>query len=148
MSYTSLKYHIIFSTKERRPLLSANIKPRLVKYIGGIIRKLNGKLLEADGPEDHLHIAAGIHPQTGIADLIRDIKANSSGWIHDTFRQLWDFRWQDGYAAFSVSHSVVPKVIAYIRKQVQHHKTTTFQEELIALLKKHEIDFDERYIWK
>jgi REP element-mobilizing transposase RayT len=148
MSYTNLNYHIVFSTKGRRALLQADVLPRLVKYIGGIARKLDGKLLEANRPDDHLHMATIVYPQKPIADFARDIKANSSKWIHKTFSQLKDFAWQDGYSAFAVSHSAIPKVIEYIRNQQEHHRKMTFQEELIALLKRHEIDFDERYIFE
>ena len=107
---------------------------------------LNGKMLEANGSEDHLHVAAITNSQITIADFVRDIKANSSKWIHQTFPDLQEFAWQDGYSAFSVSHSAMPKVIAYVSKQQEHHRKVTFQEELIALLKRHEIDFDERYV--
>jgi putative transposase len=127
MSYTNLKYHIVFSTKQRRPLIGAELRPRLVKYIGGIIRQLKGRLLEADGTEDHLHLAAGIHPQTPLADLVRDVKANSSGWIHRTFPDLSGFAWQEGYSAFTVSHSVLPQVTEYICQQAEHHRRMTFK---------------------
>ncbi len=143
MSYTSLQYHIVFSTKERRPFINAELRGRLIEYIGGIIRGLNGKLLEANGPEDHLHLAVSASAQSGLADLVRK---NSSRWVHETFNNAKDFSWQDGYAAFSVSHSAMPKVIEYIRQQQEHHKQTSFQEELVALLHRHEISFDERYI--
>jgi len=146
MSYTDLQYHIVFSTKERQPLLDAQLRPRLIKYIGGILRGLNGKLLEADGPEDHLHLAVSASAQSNPSALVRDIKANSSKWVHETFQDRRGFGWQDGYAAFSVSHSVMPKVIAYIRNQKAHHERVSFQEELAALLRRHEIAFDERYI--
>lgn len=146
MSYTNLQYHIVFSTKERQPLIVAELRARLIEYIGGIIRGLNGKLIEANGPMDHLHLAVSSSAQSGLADLVRDIKTNSCRWIHETFNGMKDFGWQDGYAAFSVSHSVMPKVIEYIRQQQEHHKQVSFQDELIALLQRHHIAFDERYI--
>ena len=146
MSYTNLKYHIVFSTKQRARFLSSDIKPRLVKYIGGIIRNLKSVLIEADGPEDHLHVVAGVHPQVAVSDFVRDVKANSTRWARQTFENLKDFAWQDEYSAFTVSQSQLSAVVEYVRKQVEHHKTLTFDEELRALLRKHEIDFDDRYL--
>jgi REP element-mobilizing transposase RayT len=146
MSYTNLKYHIVFSTKDRRPFLHADVKPRLVEYLGGILRQLKGVLVEANGPEDHIHLAAGLHPQTAVSDVLRELKCNSTRWVKSTFPDLGDFRWQDEYSAFTVSHSQLPGVIEYIRRQVEHHRRMTFQEELRLLLKKHEVDFDERFL--
>lgn len=146
MSYSCLLYHIIFSTKERRPLLTDDVRQRLITYIGGIVRAAGGKLLEANGPEDHLHLAVSGTTQLAIANLLRDVKANSSRWIHDTFPEQVSFAWQDGYAVFSVSQSVLPKVVAYIRNQQDHHRKASFEEELFDLLRRHEVTFDENYI--
>jgi len=146
MSYTCLQYHIVFSTKERARLLDGEIMPRLVKYIGGIIRGLGGTLLGGNGSEDHMHLAAILPPTRTIADVLRDVKSNSSGWIRDEFPALSGFGWQDGYSAFSVSQSVMPKVLEYIREQKEHHKKMTFEEELGRLLKQHGIEFDPRYV--
>ncbi len=147
MSYSSLFYHIVFSTKDRRPLLSEEILPRACEYMGGIMRNLGGKMLAGGGAADHVHLAAVLRPTGAIADAVRDVKSNASGWIHDTFPDLRAFRWQDGYAAFTVSKSTVPEVVAYIRQQKDRHGKMTFQEELIALLDRHDIAYDERYIW-
>ena len=146
MSYAKLHYHIVFATKGRRPLVTGAVLPRLVKYLGGIVRGSKGKLLEANGPEDHLHLAVMLHPQTAVSDLVCDIKANSSRWVQETFPDMCSFAWQDGYAAFSVSHSALGSVIDYIRNQREHHRKITFKEELIALLNRHEIEFDQRYV--
>jgi len=146
MSYTSLFYHVVFSTKDRRPLLSEELLPRACEYMGGIIRNMRGKMLAANGSADHVHLAALLRPTAAIADVVRDVKANTSGWIHQTLPNLRAFRWQDGYAAFTVSRSVVPEVVAYIRKQEAHHRKMTFQEELIGLLERHGVEYDERYI--
>ena len=146
MSYTNLKYHIVFSTKNRQPWLSADVKERLVKYVGGIIRNLKGVLVEANGPEDHIHIAAGVHPQVSISAFVRDVKSNCTTWVRQTFPELRDFAWQDEYAAFTVSQSQLPGVVDYIRRQVEHHRRMTFKEELRLLLEKHGIEFDERYL--
>ncbi len=119
---------------------------QLLPYMGGIIRNLDGTMLLANGPEDHLHILATLPPTIAPSDFIRDIKASTSKWIHKTFSEMASFCWQDGYAIFSVSHSITPRVMDYIRNQQEHHKEKSFDEELIALLKLHEIEFDARYI--
>ncbi|MDY7009522.1 MAG: IS200/IS605 family transposase [Planctomycetota bacterium] len=146
MSYTNLFYHIVFSTKNRRPFLSDDVLLRACQYMGGITRKLKSQLLLANGVSDHVHLATMVHPTIAIAEFIGKVKSNSSGWIHDTFADLRDFDWQDGYAGFTVSPSVMPKVKQYIRSQPEHHKKVSFQEELIALLKKHGVEYDEKYI--
>ncbi len=146
MSYTNLNYHIVFATKDRRPLITADVKERLVKYIGGIARDHDCTLCEANGPEDHFHLVAMVHPSVPLADFILDVKANSSKWIHATFPKLADFQWQDGYSAFTVSKSILPQVVEYVQKQAEHHKTIAFKDELVALLKKHGIAYDERYV--
>ncbi len=147
MSYTSLFYHVVFSTKGRATLLTEDLLDRTGQYIGGIVRGLKGQLLVAGGTPDHIHLAGVIPPTEAVSDFIGKVKSNSSGWIHETFPEMRDFRWQDGYAAFSVSPSILPKVKQYIRSQGEHHKQQTFEEELIALLDKHGVEYDERYLW-
>jgi len=146
MSFTNLAYHIVFSTKDRRPFLPRERRERVAGYIGGIVRELGGQMLAADGGEDHLHVVAIASPKVAISDLLRDMKADSSRWIHQTFEDMGTFAWQDEYAAFTVSKSALPKVIAYVRSQEEHHRKMSFRDELIALLKRHEIAYDERYI--
>ncbi|HET6428965.1 MAG TPA: IS200/IS605 family transposase [Phycisphaerae bacterium] len=146
MSYMSLYYHIVFSTKERRSFLSDQLLPRVVKYIGGIIRQMDGQLLEGDGMPDHVHLAAIMHPTCSIADFLRTLKTNSTRWIHETFSDMATFAWQEGYAAFTVSPSALPAVKTYIRTQKEHHREISFVDELKALLDKHGIEYDERYL--
>jgi REP-associated tyrosine transposase len=146
MSYTCLNYHIVYSTKGRGRLLSEDEMTKLCEYIAGIIRNQKNKLYIANGPSDHIHLAVSLHPEISLVDFVRTIKTNSSRWIHQRFSDLSDFAWQDGYSAFSVSHSGLEKVIEYIRNQKEHHKNMTFQEELVIFLKKHNIEYDERYI--
>ena len=146
MSYTNLNYHIVFATKERRPFLTDDLHTRLAEYIGGVVRSLKGKLVESGGQDDHIHLAVSASPQTAPADLLRNIKANSSRWIHETFTDQRRFGWQDGYAAFSVSHSAMPDVIRYIQRQAEHHSRMTFDQELKALLERHGIEFDPKYL--
>ena len=148
MSYTNLIYHIVFSTKDRRPYMEPEPLRKICQYVGGIIANLEGIPLAVNGMADHIHIAAVARPKIAISDLVRTIKSSSSRWVHDTSGELQDFRWQDGYSAFSVSQSVRDSVVAYVMNQQQHHRKMTFMEELIGLLKKHGIEYDERYIWK
>ena len=148
MSYTNLNYHIVFSTKSRRPFMSRQILPRICQYIGGIVRNHGGTPLIVNGMSDHLHVVTILRPTVAVSDFVRDVKANSSRWVHDTFDDLRQFSWQEGYSAFTVSQSVKDTVVAYVAGQEDHHKKMTFQEELIALLDKHGIEYDERYVWK
>ena len=140
-------YHIVFSTKERYPFLNLDVRARAHDYLGGAIRSEDGTSLIVNGVADHVHMFARLRQDKAIADVLRDIKANSSGWIHDCFPELSKFAWQTGYAAFTVSKSQIGVVQRYIATQEAHHQKVTFQEELIALLKAHEIEFDERYLW-
>lgn len=128
-SYTNLIYDIVFSTKDRKPLITADVKPRLYEYIGGTIRGLGGVMLEIGGTEDHGHVLAKLRPDKALSDVLRDLKANSSGWMHDVFLDLKDFSWQRGYGAFSVSASQVDKVRRYIANQEEHHRKQDFREE-------------------
>lgn len=144
-SFTSLTVHVIFSTKDRRPLITPEIAARLYDYVGGIVRNLNGQLLAAGGTADHLHLLVAIHPQTGVAELVRVIKANASKWVRETL-QVTDFAWQTGYGAFTVSHSNREDLRRYIDTQVEHHRRVSFEEELVAFLKRHGVAYDPRYL--
>ncbi len=146
-TFASLYTHIIFSTKDRLPFLTAELTPDLLAYMGGILRKLDGKLIEANARPDHIHCLLSLPPALAVADAMRVHKTNSSAWVHVTRRRA-AFAWQTGYGAFSVSQSNVPTVVKYIRNQDQHHRRVTFQEEFIAFLKRHGIAYDERYIWE
>jgi REP element-mobilizing transposase RayT len=147
-SYVNLNYHIVFSTKNRVPIISGEYEPRLHEYIGGIVRSQGGVAIAIGGIEDHVHILARMRQDKALSDLIREFKARASGWMHNVFPELHDFAWQNGYAAFTVSQSLVPKVKGYISRQREHHTKRSFTEEFIALLKAHEIEFDERYLFK
>lgn len=145
---TNLLTHIVFSTKGRRPLIDAESKADLIAYLGGIVRELNGKPLIINGTADHVHLLIQLPPTLPVSDAMRVIKTNSSRWVHQRWPVKKDFGWQGGYGAFSVSRSNVHQVIAYIQNQEEHHRKRSFQEELIAILKKHNIEYDERYIWE
>jgi REP element-mobilizing transposase RayT len=146
MSYTNLKYHIVFATKDRRPFLAPEVMKRLIEYIGGILRELGGQMLSANGPADHIHLATILNQKLCLMDVVKKIKCNSSAWLHNAFLDLKDFAWQDGYAAFTVSHSAIDQVLEYIANQTDHHKKMTFQEELIGLLDRHGIQYDAKYL--
>ena len=145
-SYTNLLYHIVFSTKDRRPLITPEYEPRLYDYIGGTIRSLGGICLELNGTEDHIHLLAKLRPDRAVSDVLRDLKANATGWMHDVFPSIRGFSWQRGYGAFTVSHSNVEEVRCYIAKQKEHHRKVSFRDEFIQFLKVNGIEYDERFI--
>lgn len=147
MSYISSYYHCVFSTKSRRPLIHPLLRERLWPFLGGIARQQNMKAIEIGGMPDHVHILLSLPSTLSIAKALQLIKGGSSKWVHDTFREHWAFGWQIKYGAFGVSVSLLDKTIQYIKTQEQHHRKMTFQEEFLALLKKHRIAYDERYLW-
>jgi putative transposase len=147
MSYASLNYHIVFSTKLRKQFLNDEQVQGVVKYIGGILGNHKGCLLLGNGMQDHIHLLCSLHPDSGVSETTRAIKANSSRWIHETYPQLRSFEWQEGYSAFSVSYSGLDNVLAYIQNQQVHHRKMTFEEELLSLLKKHKIQFKPEYVF-
>jgi putative transposase len=146
-TYTYLLTHIVFSTKDRVPYLSAENRESVFAYIGGITREIGLTALNIGGYSDHVHLFVRMPASANLADAIRIIKTNSSRWIHDQNILDPSFAWQEGYAAFSVSESCAANVSRYIENQADHHRKVSFQEELIAYLKKHRIPYDERYIW-
>jgi REP element-mobilizing transposase RayT len=148
MSYISSYHHCVFSTKERRRLINPELRERLWPFRGGIARQNNMKAIEIGGVEDHVHLLLSLPATMPIAKAMQLIKGGSSKWIHETFPDQRGFAWQEEYGAFSVSASRVDKVVAYISGQPEHHQRVTFQEELLELLKKHGIEYDERYLWR
>lgn len=146
-SYTNLLYHIVFSTKDRRPFITPKLQIELHPYIGGIIVDAGGKPIEIGGVADHVHILAKLPATLAIADALRLIKANSSKWAGERKDLVRTFAWQTGYSAFTVSKSQADAVLAYIRNQARHHRRKTFKQELISLLDKHEIEYEEKYLW-
>jgi len=144
-TYANVMIHGVFSTRGRRPMLNAPAMPELAKVIGGILRKRQGKLLALNGPDNHVHLLGIFHPKHALSDQFRDIKAISSRWVRERPGGPASFAWQTGYAAFSVSRSNAAQVESYIAGQAEHHRRQTFEEELVALLKRHGIDYDPRY---
>jgi len=146
-SFACLHHHLIFSTKHRAPLITADLQPRLFEYIGGILRSQRCALTAAGGMPDHMHLLVSLDKGISISDTLRIVKANSSRWIHETFPALSSFAWQAGYGAFAVSYSHIGRVKNYLGKQAEHHRKVTFQEEFLTFLKRHGIAYDERYVW-
>lgn len=146
-SFNSSLYHCVFSTKERRPLITPDLEERLWAYMSGIARENKMKALATGGIADHVHILLSLPSALAIAKAIQLIKGGSSKWVHDTFPQHRDFAWQEGYGAFSIGISQVDPTKRYIKGQAEHHRRKTFQEEFLAFLKKHRIEYDPRYIW-
>ncbi|MBP87294.1 MAG: transposase [Planctomycetaceae bacterium] len=146
-SYTSLTYHIVFSTRLRRALIRDEIKSEVHQYIAGIIRENRGQPLDVGGVEDHVHILTGIQPTIAVSDMVRLIKTNSSKWFNEKHVRNIKFGWQTGYAAFTVSQSQSSFVRDYVRTQREHHRTLSFHDEYLTLLRKHENEFDEQYVF-
>ena len=145
MSYTNLLYHIVYATKERAPLITSALRPRLHEYLGGTVRGLNGVPIEINGMADHVHLLVRMKPVLSVSEFLSKLKSNFSGWAR---RQTSGrFGWQARYAAFTVSESQVERVRRYIRNQEEHHRKTSFEEEFKALLRAHGIDFDEAHLW-
>ena len=144
-TYSSLHYHIFWATKERRRLIEPAWKDRLHAWLGGCVRELDGVALAVNGMPDHVHMLVGLKPVHSIAQLMRVVKGESSEWIHDTLHVPL-FEWQEGYTSISVSPSAIAGVRRYVENQEAHHRQESFKEELVALLEKAGIDYDERYL--
>ncbi|HYP42021.1 MAG TPA: IS200/IS605 family transposase [Chloroflexia bacterium] len=147
-TFTHLVTHVVFGTKGRAPTITTEMKSPLHAYLGGIIKEVGGKPLIINGTHDHVHLLVALPATVAIADLIRVVKANSSRWAHEKWPKRHEFGWQQGYGAFSVSRSAMKDVEEYIANQEEHHRKVSFQEEFLALLKRHDIPYDERYIWE
>ncbi len=146
-SLSAIYLHLVFSTKRREPMLGNEVAGRLYAYLGGVATASKNSLICAGGMPDHVHLLVSLGRETAVAELIRDLKSNSSRWIHDTFATMKRFAWQNGYAAFSVSQSQLDAVRSYIENQAEHHRTRTFQEEFIEWLRRHHLPFDEQFVW-
>ena len=145
MSYTNLLYHIVYATKERAPLITKTLRPRLHEYLGGTVRGLGGVALEINGVADHVHILAKLRPTISVSEFMSKLKSGSSGWAKR--QTAGRFGWQARFGAFTASESQVARVRRYIRNQEQHHQNQSFDEEFKVLLRAHRIDFDEMRLW-
>lgn len=147
-SFSQILFHIVFSTKARQSSITPDVRPRLYDYMGGIIRQQRGVLYAIGGMPDHVHLLIRWRTDEAVSDVMRRVKGASSHWVHETFPARTAFAWQAGYAAFSVSKSNEPTVKAYIENQEEHHRTRSFKEELLALLRAHGVEFEERWVFE
>ena len=145
-THSQILLHLVFSTKHRKPWITADITARLYPYMGGIVRAEKGVLYDIGGVEDHVHLYLRWRPDANVSDLMRTVKARSSKWVHETFPALDAFAWQEGYSVFSVSKSQEEAVKKYIAGQVEHHKKEDFKLEFLRLLRAHGVDFEELYV--
>jgi Transposase and inactivated derivatives len=146
-SLSKVYIHLTFSTKHRYPHIDSSIKDELWKYIGGICKKMECNPIQIGGHNDHIHICCVLSKKINMAYLIFNVKKQSSIWIKTKGKKYANFYWQVGYGVFSVNPSEIEIVSNYIKSQEEHHKTRSFQEELVAFLKKYGVEYDERYIW-
>jgi len=139
--------HLVFSTKNRQPVLSDAVRPELHRYMAGIFRDLDSPVLTLNSVADHIHILFNLHRTKALADVVMEVKRGSSKWVKTKAPEFAEFHWQGGYGAFSVSQSSIVQVSTYIQLQERHHQQQDFKAELLALLQRHEMDYDEQYLW-
>jgi Transposase and inactivated derivatives len=147
-TFSQIYIQTVFAVSGRLSLINPNFKEDLHKYITGIIRKKNQKLITINGMSDHLHILIGLRPSMALSDLVRDIKSDSSEWVNRKKLARGKFGWQEGYGAFSYGHSQLDTIIRYIQNQERHHQRRTFRNEYLTLLRKFEIEFKEEYVFE
>ncbi len=146
-TFSQIYIQVVFAVKGRANLISQNWKDELHKYIAGIIKGKNQKPIIVNGMPDHIHAFIGLKPSMAISDLVRDVKNNSTNFINDNKFIKGRFSWQEGYGVFSYSHSQIDNVYKYILNQEKHHARKSFREEYFEILKKHEIDYNEKYLF-
>ena len=146
-TYSQILLHFVFSTKHRERWITPEIAERLYPYVGGIIRAEKGTLYDIGGVEDHVHLYLRWRTDVAVSDWMRTVKARSSNWLHETFPRLHGFAWQEGYSVFSVSKSQEEALKKYIARQHEHHTKEDFKAELLKLLRAHEVEFDEKYVF-
>ncbi|MBK7561787.1 MAG: IS200/IS605 family transposase [Chitinophagaceae bacterium] len=147
-TFSQIYIQLVFAVKGRENLISNNWKTELHKYIAGTIKGKGQKPIIVNGMSDHIHAFIGLRPVMALSDLVRDIKNNASNFINDKKLVKGKFAWQEGYGAFSYSHSHIGKVYDYILNQEKHHKKKTFKQEYLDFLKKFEVDYDEKYLFE
>ena len=147
-THQQLLYHIVYSTKNRKPYLQNDeFRDSVFGYKAGVIKNLGGAAIKIGGYFDHVHLLVRISATIAVSKFTGELKANTSKHINETSKKIYKFGWQDGYGAFIVSPSLLPKVKAYIENQMEHHSSQTFEDEYLRLLKKHKIEFDRRYVF-
>jgi len=146
-SLSSILIHLIFSTKNREPFLTPEIETELYPYMASILKAVKSPALIINGTSDHVHTLLSLSRVVTIADLVEEVKTESSKWIKTKGREFNNFHWQNGYGAFSIGQSQVPAVKRYIARQKEHHSRITFQDEYRKFLKLYGVEYDERYVW-
>ncbi len=146
-THQQLIYHIVFSTKNRQRWLTDGFREKVFAYMAGTARELNGFAIKVGGFYDHVHLLVRIPAKIAVCDFVWQLKANTSKHINDTSGFIRKFGWQDGYGAFTVSVSVKDAVVTYIENQMEHHKKQTFEDEYLAMLSKHEVEYDPKYVF-
>lgn len=146
-SLSRILIHLVFSTKNRDPILSLALQRELHPYLAATLDQIDCPSLRVGGVEDHVHLLFGLSRTKTIAEVVETVKITSSKWIKSKDARLAGFHWQSGYAAFSVSQSDADQLVAYITNQAEHHRKRTFQQEYRLLLEKYHVAFDERYVW-
>ncbi len=144
--FSQIHIQIVFAVKNREKLIQASWEKKLHQYITGIVQKKGQKMLAINGTSDHIHFLIGMRPSCCLSDLVREIKKSSNIYIKEQKFTNYKFEWQEGYGAFSYSHSALDNVINYINNQKEHHKKRTFKEEYLDFLAKFEVEYDEKYI--
>jgi putative transposase len=144
-TYVSDLVHCVFSTKQRKKMISVDLQTPLWSFIGGIARKNGFKALIVGGTEDHVHILLSLPAAMPLAKAVQLLKGSSSRWMNENHTK--GFSWQEGYGAFTLGVSQKPRTIDYIKRQPEHHRKRSFEEEFLAFLKKHAIEFDPKYVW-
>jgi REP element-mobilizing transposase RayT len=144
---TSLMVHVVFSTKNRQPLITPAVELELFAYMGGIAKKLDSRCLAAGGTANHVHLLVSQSKKVAWCHLMEEIKKSSSKWIKSKTSAFQGFSWQDGYGAFTIGESQVDALRLYVSRQKERHKKQTFEEEFVSLLKKYHVEYDERYLW-
>lgn len=146
-TYTQIYIQVVFAVQHRQNLINKDKKEELHKYITGIIRNKNQKLFAINSMPDHVHIFIGVKPSMALSDLVRDIKNNSSTFINEKKWVMGKFNWQKGFGAFSYGHSQIDTVVKYIQNQDSHHAKKTFKEEYLEILKKFNVEYDDKYLF-
>ena len=143
----NLLVHVVFSTRGRRNLVEPEIEPTLFAYMAGTLKNLGSPCLAIGGTANHVHLLIALSKKSALSEVVGELKKSSSKWIKSKGKAYGQFSWQDGYGAFSIGQSSVAALKQYIARQKERHKTKSFQEELLDILKKYQIPFDDRYIW-
>jgi len=147
-TFSQIYIQTVFAVSNRQSLIKAEFKEEIYKYITGIVTNNGCKLISINGIADHVHILLGLKPAIALADLVRDIKADSSNFVNKERLIRGRFSWQEGYGAFSYGHSQLDTIIRYIQNQEQHHKRSSFKREYLTLLRKFDIAFEEKYVFE